>query len=92
MYLMYLICSLALVITIPKILKICGYLFERRLHRLKFFFARLNKLCGRVLKGRHLIGQSARAVIFADIWGMRSVGPTPIVFIYILGVALAALL
>ena len=29
-YLMYLICSLALVINIPKILKICGYLFEHR--------------------------------------------------------------
>jgi hypothetical protein len=39
MYLMYLICSLALVINIPKILKICGYLFERRLHRLKGFFS-----------------------------------------------------
>ena len=38
MYLMYLICSLALVINIPKILKICGYLFEHRLHRLKGFF------------------------------------------------------
>ena len=37
----------------------------------------------RALKERHLKGQSVRAVIFADIWGMRSVGPTPIVFIYV---------
>ena len=38
----------------------------------------------RALKERHLKGQSDRAVIFADIGEMRSVGPTPIVFIYIL--------
>ena len=37
----------------------------------------------RALKERYLKGQSVRAVIFADIWGMRSVGPTPIVFIYV---------
>ena len=35
------------------------------------------------LKERHLKGQSVRAVIFADIGGMRSVGPTPIVFFYV---------
>ena len=40
------------------------------------------------LKERHLKGQSDRAVIFADIGEMSSVGPTLIVFIYILGVAL----
>ena len=38
----------------------------------------------RALKERYLKGQSDRAVIFADIGEMRSVGPTPIVFIYIL--------
>ena len=37
----------------------------------------------RALKERDLKGQSDRAVIFADIGGMRSVGPTPIVFIYV---------
>ena len=37
----------------------------------------------RALKERHLKGQSVRAVIFADIGGMRSVGPTPIVFVYV---------
>ena len=31
----------------------------------------------RALKERHLKGQSDRAVIFVDIGGMRSVGPTP---------------
>ena len=31
----------------------------------------------RALKERYLIGQSVRAVIFVDIGGMRSVGPTP---------------
>ena len=35
----------------------------------------------RALKERYLKGQSVRAVIFADIWGMRSVGPTPIVLV-----------
>ncbi len=34
----------------------------------------------RALKERHLKGQSVRAVIFVDIRGMRSVGPTPKVF------------
>ena len=34
----------------------------------------------RALKERYLIGQSVRAVIFADIRGMRSVGPTSKVF------------
>ncbi len=34
----------------------------------------------RALKEQHLIGQSVRAVIFVDIRGMRSVGPTPKVF------------
>ena len=37
----------------------------------------------RALKERYLIGQSVRAVIFVDIGGMRSVGPTPTVFIYV---------
>ena len=32
------------------------------------------------LKERYLIGQSVRAVIFVDIGGMRSEGPTPKVF------------
>ena len=36
----------------------------------------------RALKERHLKGQSDRAVIFADIGGMRSVGPTPKVFVF----------
>ena len=35
----------------------------------------------RALKERYLIGQSVRAVIFVDIGGMRSVGPTPIVLV-----------
>ena len=34
----------------------------------------------RALKERYLKGQSDRAVIFVDIRGMRSVGPTPKVF------------
>ena len=34
----------------------------------------------RALKERYLIGQSVRAVIFVDIGGMRSEGPTPKVF------------
>ena len=34
----------------------------------------------RALKERYLIGQSVRAVIFVDIVGMRSEGPTPKVF------------
>ena len=34
----------------------------------------------RALKERYLKGQSVRAVIFADIRGMRSVGPTSKVF------------
>ena len=34
----------------------------------------------RALKERHLKGQSVRAVIFVDIGGMRSEGPTPKVF------------
>ena len=34
------------------------------------------------LKERYLIGQSDRAVIFVDIWGMRSVGPTPKVIVF----------
>ena len=34
----------------------------------------------RALKERYLKGQSDRAVIFVDIGGMRSVGPTPKVF------------
>ena len=37
----------------------------------------------RALKERYLIGQSVRAVIFVDIGGMRSEGPTPNVFIYV---------
>ena len=37
----------------------------------------------RGLKVRHLIGQSVRAVIFVDKGGMRSEGPTPIVFVYV---------
>ena len=32
------------------------------------------------LKERHIKGQSVRAVIFVDILGMRSVGPTPKLF------------
>ena len=31
----------------------------------------------RALKERYLIGKSVRAVIFVDIGGMRSEGPTP---------------
>ena len=34
------------------------------------------------LKKRYLKGQSDRAVIFADIGGMRSVGPTPKVLVF----------
>ena len=36
----------------------------------------------RALKERYLIGQSVRAVIFVDIGGMRSEGPTPIVLVF----------
>ena len=36
----------------------------------------------RALKERHLTGQSDRAVIFVDIGGMRSVGPTPKVLVF----------
>ncbi len=56
MYLMYLICSLALVINIPKILKICGYLFERRLHRLKGFFRKTQQTMRTSPEGTALLG------------------------------------
>ena len=36
----------------------------------------------RALKERHLKGQSVRAVIYADIRGMRSVGPIPEVLVF----------
>ena len=39
MYLMYLICSLALVINIPKILKICGYFFRTQIAQIKAIFS-----------------------------------------------------
>ena len=36
----------------------------------------------RALKERYLIGQKVRAVLFVDIGGMRTEGPTPTVLRY----------